>query len=245
MKKFLINLIPNKKLRHKLRANLNKKLSFEINENTKCLMVAPHPDDEMLGAGGLLIKYAKFFDVICIGSSGIKTNELAADERADIRIEEFNKVMKKLKVNNYWIFKTFGIPPLINQIESNFNNYLNVLNLKEYDYIFLPHPEDSHAEHQYITNKLFKKLLKKQKYNKNCKIIFYEVWKPLIHSNLNIEITDVIEKKLELIDMYQSQTKFVDYASAIKGLNRYKGLRHNVCYAEEFNIITVHKYLRG
>lgn len=67
MNKFFINLIPNKKLRHRLRKNYYAKPEFLIKPNTRCLFVAPHPDDEMIGGGGVLSLWPDNFDVIVMG----------------------------------------------------------------------------------------------------------------------------------------------------------------------------------
>ena len=68
---------------------------LEINKDTRCLMVAPHPDDEIIGAGGLMIKYSNNFDCICMCSSGVSDDDdiEEAKHKSDVRIAEFNKVM--------------------------------------------------------------------------------------------------------------------------------------------------------
>lgn len=161
-------------------------LLLKINKTTKCLMVAPHPDDELLGAGALMIKYSNNFDCICMGSSGLSHGKGIEEgkKNSQIRVNEFNQVMDYIVIKNYWIFETYGEPRFDNQMINNLNNYCSVLNLKQYDYIFLPHPKDGHHEHRFITNKLFKKIINKVGYNQNTKIVFYEVWSDIQNPNV-------------------------------------------------------------
>ena len=247
--KLLINLIPNRKIRHNLVNKYFPKntelVQFIVDKNTKCLMVCPHPDDEMLGCGGTLLKYSNYFDCICMASSGVKTESIDAESRANLRIEEFNKVMQALNIKNHWIFKTFGVPPMINQIEKLFKEYCSVLDTIKYDYIFLPHPKDNHGEHNFITNDLFKRILKKNGYKKDLKIVFYEVWSPISNPNYFEDITEVVEEKIKNLELYKSQFVWINYSDKIAGLNKYRGmLANNVGYAEAFNIISVNKYLK-
>ena len=246
MKKWMIELIPVRSVRRKLRKKYFPKQNFsEMFQNTKCLMVCPHPDDEMLGAGGVLIKHAKNFDCLCMASAGVKTPKIEAEPRANLRIQEFHQVMDSIGIKNRWIFKTFGIPPMNDQIEKYFKDYCQTVDTKEYDYIFLPHPNDNHPEHQYITNKLFKKILKKVGYKKTCKIVFYEVWQPIGRVNHYEDISDVAQKKFETIGLYASQNGWINYPDRVEGLNKYRGmLYNNVAYAEAFEIVSVKKYLR-
>ena len=39
---------------------------FKIEKDMKCLILAPHSDDETIGCGGLLLKYPEVFDVYCL-----------------------------------------------------------------------------------------------------------------------------------------------------------------------------------
>ncbi len=209
MKKILINLIPNKNKRRALREIYFPKFTKDISilDDTKCLIVAPHPDDKMLGCGGFMIKYAKNCDCICIGSSGVKTPDIEAEPRADLRIEEFYKVMDSVGITNRWIFKTFGVPPMLDQMDNHFEEYCKTLDTQKYDYIFLPHPKDGHIEHRYITNNLFKRILKKKGYKNNCKIVFYEVWEALQNINYHEDISSVINLKESILNFYMHHNR--------------------------------------
>ncbi|MCK5177515.1 MAG: PIG-L family deacetylase, partial [Candidatus Aenigmarchaeota archaeon] len=46
---------------------------FELKTNDKCLLLAPHPDDEAFGCGGVLIKYPDNFHVVCL-TNGIHSS---------------------------------------------------------------------------------------------------------------------------------------------------------------------------
>lgn len=247
MKKWVIELIPIRSIRRKLKAKYFPKIDFEkYLKSGRCLMICPHPDDEMIGAGGVLIKYAENFDCLCMASAGVKTSEIDAEPRADLRIQEFHTVMDKIGIKKRWIFKTFGVPPMIDQIKSYFDDYCKTINTQDYDYIFLPHPKDNHDEHRYITNDLFKKILKKVGYKRTCEIVFYEVWTPIQKVSHYVDITDVSQQKFKTIELYASQNKYVNYPDRIEGLNKYRGmLAGNVGYAEAFKIVPVEKYLRS
>jgi len=244
----LINLIPVAKYRKQLLHKYYPETipGFRVNKNTRMLMVCPHPDDEMLGAGGMMIKNAKHFDCICMASAGVKTPQIDAEPRADLRIKEFNAVMDAVGIKNRWIFKTFGVPPMFDQIEKHFADYCKVLDLKKYDYIFLPNPKDGHPEHLFITNKLFKKIMRHNGYNRDTQIIFYEVWRTISIPDFFYDISDVAQKKFEIIGLYKSQNGWINYPFRIEGLNRYRGMQNNnTDYAEAFQITSVKKYLRG
>ena len=246
MLRLAINLIPVRKRRRELRDRFfTKRNTIDITADTRCLMICPHPDDEMLGAGGVLVKYAAHFDVCCISSAGVACKDIGAEQRADIRITEFHRVMDALGVKNRWIFKTFGVPPFIEQIDGMFRDYCAVLDFSKYDYIFLPHPRDSHPEHLYITNVLVKRLLRKQGYNPNTTIAFYEVWTPHQFPNYYEDISDVAAEKRRILGLYESQWVKYNLIPRMMGLNAYRGFHaDNAEYAEAFELIPVKKYLR-
>jgi len=243
---FLINLIPfaipRRAARRRIQGLPPEKLPLKINKDAKCLMVAPHPDDETIGCGGILLHYAKNFDCICVGSSGTPWQNLSAEERADIRIKEFYKVMDEYGIKNRWIFKTLGSNLELeqNMVKSHYQDYFNALDIKKYDYIFMPHPKDNHPIHKFVTNNLMKKIIKKKGHKKNLKIVFYEVWEPMQDVDWYEDISDVALEKYKILRMYESAHVYIKYDKRIEGLNRYRGVfKNNTDYAEAYKIKNV------
>lgn len=221
------------------------KNTITILESTKCLIIAPHPDDDVIGCGGFLINHKDKCDVVCFSSSGIAYKNITAEDRAELRIAEFKKVMAYLGIKKHLIYKTFGIPYFIDKIKSRFDDYLKDINLLEYDYIFMPNPNDNHEEHLYLTNVLIKQFLKETGYKNNLKIVFYEVWSPLSAPNYFLDISNIITEKQKLIGMYESQLVYINYVAKITALNSYRGmLANNVDFAEAYQVININKYLR-
>ena len=220
-----------------------------IKPSDKVLVIAPHPDDEVIGCGGIIAKYHNQIDVLCINSSGVKYewNTESEEEIAQIRCDEFYKTMTAAKVNKAWIAQICGIPPMFKQINSNFNNYLNNFNFKEYDLIFVPHEFDGHREHRFVGNHFVKRLLNKSGYKKSLKIVRYEIWGTMVNPNYYEDITDFVNKKTELINTYESRKK-AHYAERILGLNYYRGIipffNKSEKYAEAFYIQSIKDYLK-
>lgn len=241
-----INLVPARETRRRLRERFfPKRRRIDISPSDRCLMVCPHPDDEMLGAGGVLVKHAANFDVCCISSAGVACGDISAEERADIRIAEFGKVMDALGVRNRWIFKTFGKPPFIEQIDGMFGDYCAALDMAKYDYVFMPHPRDGHPEHQYITNVLMKRIMRRKGWRKNATVVFYEVWTPLQCPNHHEDISRVAAEKRRILCLYKSQWVKYDLIPRMLGLNAYRGYyADNAEYAEAFELVPAEKYMR-
>ena len=65
-------------------------------------------------------------------------------------------------------------------------------------------------------------------------VLAYEVWSTL-WPNMAVDIGAVAGEKEKLIRLYASQTSDRDYAAAILGLNRFRGMQHRVEFAEAFH----------
>ena len=211
---------------------MNKNLDIK---NKRILLIAPHPDDEVIACGGFIAKYHNQIDVLCINSSGVKynTDSYSAEEIAQIRCNEFKEVMKQANVHDYDITKIWGTPPMIEKIELNIEHYMTRFNFSSYDIILVPHSDDNHIEHKYVGNILLKKILKKQKYKKNLIIMRYELWTPMLFPNYYEDITDFIDDKIRLINLYKSRLPS-HYAERILGLNKYRTLTSYFFNSEKF-----------
>ncbi len=213
---------------------------MNIKKNDKILVVAPHPDDESLGCGGFMLKYAPQIDSFCFLSSGIAPN---AKEKSDTRIAEWNAAQKFIGCNNLGIAELYGEKPLLPRIKDNMDYYLKTLDTSKYDYIFMPHFDDNHPEHQYISNEIMRTILIRNGYKDGAHICFYEVWKALDAPNDFVEIDPC--KKAELLALYKTQWSVCNLPQKILGLNCYRGVDCGfIEYAEAFRTISADEYLQ-
>ena len=218
-----------------------------IDEDSKILIVAPHPDDESIGCGGFMTKYAKQIDCICVSSSGYLRPEdypKTAEQIADERIAEFNNAMDYYGVRHRWIVKIFGEPPYFDEMMAHADTILSMVNFREYTHIFVPCRFDAHREHQYVTKHLIPLLLRKQGFNKNAIVVYYPVWGTTTLPNYFEDISDIQYRKTEAILLYKSRTEKQDnYAVRVQGLNYWYGMLKFVKYAEAFRCESIETYL--
>ena len=195
---------------------------WNISKNDKICVLAPHADDEVIGCGGLLAKYGKQCDVILLtdGAYGSKK------DIRQIRENEFTKVMNFLKIADFSFMRAEDT----RLIEAY--SLFAKLDLSKYNYVVMPHPFDTHKDHV-VVQAFFKKLKKKK--NLKAKTVYYEVWGAMSEPTNFVDISDVVEVKRKAIEMYVSQNN-INYAGRILGLNHYRGMHHNIEYAEAYTI---------
>jgi len=233
-----------KNLKQKLKSNIVKKVikkifnfytklktiypeQLNIKSTDKILILAPHADDESIGCGGLLLNHANQCDVIFLTDGRHGDKDIEPSKMIDIRKKEFENVMEKLNVNNY---RLLGIEDT--KLTDNYNIF-KTIDFDSYDYIFIPNHLDQHPDHKAVI-KHIKKAYSENIINDKIKIAMYEVWGTLPLPNFYIDLSSMIEEKKEIINMYHSQIKHIDYATKIFALNEYRGMtvdKHSIeCY---------------
>lgn len=192
---------------------------LNIKNSDRILIIAPHPDDESIGCGGLLLKYASQCDVWIL-SKGEK-GHVIGDKRdiASIRSAELNQNMRNVNPNDYKLFN------LKDTRLCDSKNFLNDKDLSCYDKIFITQKDDRHPDHAaaYI---MLKNAINFQKI-KDLEVYQYEVGTPILCPNIYLDITDVIEKKREIINAYKSQVAIYDYQEQILSLNKFRGIEYS------------------
>lgn len=204
-----------------------KQTPLFISENDNALLLAPHADDESLGAGGTLAKYPKNFDVICLtnGVKGLKS--LPPEEAKKVREEEFLNAMSIAGVRSA---KVLNIPD--RDVIAGYDE-LEKINIENYDYIFIPNLIDTHKDHKSVAI-LVKKLLENKRHKETLQIVFYEVWSTLALPNRFIDISDTAQIKAKMLEAHKSQMALRNYLPASMGLSEYRALMPNVKNAEAF-----------
>ena len=202
--------------------------ALRINENETILIVAPHPDDETIGCGGILSLYGPQCDVLLLtdGRLGIpEGSELTQDETASIRKIEFISVMNYFGVRE---FKTLDIPDA--ELAEN-GRLIKKCDIGTYDKVFVPNRNERHPDHK-AAFKIINSMCRKQK--TKPELIEYEVWSPITSANLFLDVSSVMEEKVAGLQKYASQTASIDYSSFVRGLNMYRGAPHHVKYCEAY-----------
>jgi LmbE family N-acetylglucosaminyl deacetylase len=68
----------------------------------------------------------------------------------------------------------------------------------------------------------------------------YEVWNPIPEYQVSVDISSVIELKIEALQVHQSQIGSMDYLGAIRGLAKYRGIMSMAGqYAEVFEVLKI------
>ena len=208
----------------------------------KILVISPHADDEVLGCGGYLLHQSARNDVkikIVIGTVG------GVDRRQnhDVREAELLSVCEELGADCNVLFENMDamldtIP--CREIVTKLDKEIDVFKPDE---IFINY-RSRHQDHIKMYDCAMASLRLREGYRPSF-IAFYEY--PFITNDPDHvdgglayhDITDVIDKKVELFELYRSQIK--EYPSplnegGIKSLAVTRGMECGYKYAEKFYV---------
>ena len=190
-------------------------IPLSIGEQERILIIAPHPDDESIGCGGLLLKYASRCDVICLTDGRQGQGDVNPSELKEKRRTEFMDAMSYATVHEY---EMIGIA---DGTLCGHQSILESFDLSRYSKIFVTGLEDRHPDHS-ATLIALKRACIKQSVDKPL-IYIYEVHRPLKKISHVLSIDDVVEKKRELMRRYTSQMNNHPFDKAIIEINKDRG----------------------
>lgn len=237
----------SKLLFSKRHANANRRLlkwyidmntrpvSWEIGIFDKCLCIAPHPDDETIGMGGTLARYAENFSVVCLTGGGKGIVAMSSEDAIKTRRWEFKKAMHIAGI------KDIRILELEDRKCIEGYEQFSEIDLDEFDIIFTPNLADTHRDHRAASILLAKKLARTSR-RKKILIAFYEVWSALGSPNRYIDITAQRETKQRMLGAYEASCASRDYAGGALGMNAYRGMVAEVASAEAFWVVTAETF---
>ncbi|HNW92056.1 MAG TPA: PIG-L family deacetylase [bacterium] len=171
------------------------------------LVIAPHIDDEIIGAGGTLLRLHDAGAEITVayvfcGGNAVRCREAeAVRDRAGWRDLRFANLPDREQVA-----AGAALP--------------GGLLAGDWDEVYLPHPHDNHPAHLALPRLLLPQL---QALPQPLPLYLYEVWTPLMPGVI-VDISPVLERKLALLGLFASQLAAKDYVAATEGLARYRAL---------------------
>jgi len=139
----------------------------------KILIIAAHPDDEVLGMGGTIKKLSKIFEVdLCVVSDGA-TAQYSDPKMIDVRRQSCIKSGKILGISNFY-FLDFPDMELdsVPQIEIN-KKLETILKEKEYSVIYPTPSNDLNKDHRIVCESTL--IAARPSRNKIKEIFSYEI----------------------------------------------------------------------
>lgn len=215
----------------------------------KILVIAPHPDDEILGCGGTMIKHIKQGHevYVCIVTKGMPP--LFKEERVELNRQHARECHQSIGIKKTY-FLDFPCVTLEKEDRYRLNQaILDVVKEVRPDEVYIPHYGDMQKDHQVVVDAAMVAL--RPKYEWDISSIYgYETmsetaWNvPNVQNefipNAYVDITVELDEKLKALSYYKLQIgDFPDARSleAIEALAKYRGSLMNIRAAEAFMLI--------
>jgi N-acetylglucosamine malate deacetylase 1 len=206
------------------------------------LVLAPHPDDEIIGPGGTIRRH---LDAAAQVTVVIPTDGRWGGFNGDGKLVE----MRKEESRN--AAKILGAPAPIffDALDGQLGDAIEVraklaelLRRNKPKFIYLPAITDGHPDHWSTNGHLHASL---SEVRPDAIIRGYEVWTPAL-ANICVDITKAADTKRKAIEAFTSQIQTHDYTAASLGLNCYRSLQHlhGRGYAEAFTQLTPDQFAR-
>lgn len=197
----------------------------------RILVLAAHPDDEVLGPGGTLALNAKTAEAIriWIATDGTRQEGAgAAEGYGERRREESRKAAAVLGLDPPQ-FASLPDRELSTRAEELDAELARVLAEFRPDLVFCPSPVEIHPDHRALADAAYERLSASRPSDPDhdlyafLRLAFYEISHPLLPNTL-VDIASVAARKEAALSAYASQQGVRDYAGAVGGLNAYRRL---------------------
>lgn len=199
------------------------------------LVIAPHPDDECIGCGGTICLHIERGDTVSVvfltsGELGLK--HLPREEAWRIREREAKRAGKILDLSELQFLRCRDWF-LGEEIEIAATALSPILHRLAPSLIYFPHEQEWHPDHKASLPIVRAALARSRSFITQLRA--YEVWTPLAEYDHVQDVSSFMSLKLRALRSHRSQLKEFDYPTAIKSLNRYRGVLAAKCkFAEVF-----------
>lgn len=215
----------------------------------KILVIVAHPDDEILGVGGTILKHIKKGEEVSILI--LSDGEISKDGNVDVekRESQAKKVTQCLGVKNIFTerlpdnqFDSISLLRITKEVEK-------VIKIVEPDTVYTHHVYDLNIDHRLT----FQAVLTACRPQLNfCvkKILTFETlssteWQIKDQNNMfcpteHVNISDFIDRKIEILKIYKDELREYPHPRSVEGvrvLAQYRGMEVGLKYAEAFQTV--------
>ena len=214
----------------------------------KILIIGAHPDDEILGVGGTILKHVKAGDQVKIlilgdGETSRPTADIAKREKqakaVAMALGVKDLILEKLPDNQFDSMPLLEVVKKIEKVISEFKPEI----------VYTHHGNDLNIDHQLTFQAVITACRPQPEF---CvkKILTFETlssteWQNKTSDKIFLpneyqDISEFIDKKIEILKNYQDELRLYPHprsAEGIKILAQYRGLEVGFKYAEAFCLI--------
>lgn len=213
------------------------------------LVVAPHPDDELLGCGGTVLKYIdKGFNVAWLICTEPQEGGNWSDDFISKRKNDINKVAELIKFKE--VFELKLPAALLDDIPMGdiISKFSEIYEVFKPNIILTPHRGDAHSDHRVLFD-VVSACSKWFRYPYVNEIYAYETPSEtefnlksnnLFNPNVFIDISNYLDKKIEAIQIYDTEIDKFPFPRSIKtieALAKWRGSNSGFEAAEAFELI--------
>jgi LmbE family N-acetylglucosaminyl deacetylase len=197
-------------------------------------VIAPHPDDESIGCGGVIALHHRQGDevhliVVTDGDAGDPERRFPRDGYVERRRDECRRAAAVLGATAP-VFLGFPDQRLARgaHLRSELRRALDAVRP---DVVYHPAVAEMHADHHVAGAEA---LLVTSALETVARSFAYEIWAPIVPTHV-IDVSAVWGVKHAAVSCYASQLAYNDYARAVAGLNAYRAIfLPHASYVEAF-----------
>ena len=214
------------------------------------VVISAHPDDEILGVGGTLLKHKKNGDKIYwLITTNIFENQGFSKERISSRQKEIKKISEALSVEKVFMLdyptmslSTSSLIEMVPKISKIFTEI-------EPEIVYCLNRSDAHSDHRIAFDAVMA-CTKSFRYPFIKQVLMYEcisetefapqLPEKVFTPNYFVDISSFLEEKMNLMKIYESELgkhPFPRSLKNIEALATFRGASVGVEYAEAFQLI--------
>jgi len=199
----------------------------------KILVVATHPDDETLGAGGLILKKKKEGCKVYVLNMTDMSRECGfTQEQINIRTMEIDKMTRRYSLDGYYNLKlkpamldTYSYDELVKKVSDVFREV-------KPDTVILPYMYDIHSDHRIVFEVCYS-CTKSFRYHFVKKVLMMEtpsetdfaLPQQTFSPNYFVNISEYINEKVEIAEIFKSEIREHPFPRSKRNIRAYGTIR--------------------
>jgi len=210
----------------------------ELPPGKRPVVVAPHPDDELIGCGGTIVKHSAAGHPIHVvmATSGERSASFVGSDSGSARAQREGEALAGLSEVGVEADRVTFLRLREGELEgADMGPMARVLGALSPDLLYVPSPGDGHADHA-ATSRLVAACLTRLPTVRH--VALYEVMTP-VYPTVVVDISEQVGPKLAGLQRYESALASVDFVHTSRGLAAYRSVHcmHGRGHAEAFTLL--------